>query len=172
MRFSLEFGTDRRGQTRPGPLVLDTEKRGDPLENPSISLADPQAFAAVFGNFMSATGEKVTIDKALGVPAIWLAVHFLSSTFATLPIQAYTVGDDGKLTPKPNDPIAAQLAGVVNEDLLTSFKFRRSAMQSVLTVGRSLTFVERNKAGKIMNFWPLDPQRTNVERVNSDARKA
>mgnify|MGYP003657643004 CR=1 FL=1 len=58
------------------------------LENPSapVSAAD---FLQVmgWGDLSSASGVNVTIENALGVPAVWAAVNFISGTLASLPLE-------------------------------------------------------------------------------------
>jgi HK97 family phage portal protein len=133
------------------------------LENPSVSLADAAAWAQVFGSwFQSASGVTVSYEKAIGVPAIWAAVNFISSTIASLPLDLYKRTDEGRQI-ADKDPLYALLHDAVN-DGLTSFQWRKLLMQNVLTGGRGVTFIERNKAQRVMNLWPLDPANTSVVR--------
>src|SRR3546814_17147912 len=63
------------------------------IENPAVSLNSAAAWASVFQswNSGSAAGVNVTIESALGVPAVWSAVSFLSRTMAALPLHLYRV---------------------------------------------------------------------------------
>src|SRR3546814_17876466 len=58
------------------------------IENPAVSLNSAAAWASVFQswNSGSAAGVNVTIESALGVPAVGSAVSFLSRTMAALPL--------------------------------------------------------------------------------------
>ncbi len=47
----------------------------------------------------------------------------------------------------------------------TSYAWRKYSMQNVLTFGRAFTFIERNKAGRVMNLWPLNPGHVTVRRT-------
>ncbi len=134
------------------------------LEDPRVPLSDPGALAALLGEaWMSATGEEVTPERALGVPAVWCAINFIAGTIAALPLQLYKGdGEDRQLAKA--DPLYSILHDVVNDDQLTSFKWRKMAMASTLLTGRSFTFIERNKAGRVMNLWPLVPKHTTIRR--------
>lgn len=108
----------------------------------------------------SASGIVVTPEKALGVPAVWAAVNFISGTIAGLPLQVYRkVGDERK---RVSGGIAPILHDAVNDEM-SSFAWRKYTFERVLTGGRAFTFIERNKAGKISNLWPLDPGETTVK---------
>ena len=62
-----------------------TEARN--LEDPSSPVSASDFLQIMGWGELSATaGVTVTIDTALGVPAIWAAVNFLSGTLAGLPL--------------------------------------------------------------------------------------
>jgi len=84
----------------------------------------------------------VTTDTALGVPAIWAAVNFIAGTIAGL-----------------------ILHGAVN-DQMTSYNWRKYTFERILTTGRAFTFIERNTQGRVMNLWPLEPEKVEVKREN------
>jgi len=133
------------------------------LENPSVSLADASAWHQVFGGWgRSAAGVTVTRDTALGVPAVWAAVNFISATIASLPLDLFTRGDKGR-TRAETDPLHAILHDDVNPET-SSFDWRKCAMQNVLLDGRSYTFIERNVARRVINLWPIDPCKVTIER--------
>lgn len=145
-----------------GVLSRMTETRAS-IEDPLIPLSSPEAYAMIFGEaFKSASGIQVTTEKALSVPAVWAAVNFISGTIASLPLQLHRSGNDGRAGLVRTDPLYTILHDVVNEDKVTSFKWRKQTMLSVLTQGRGLTFIERNRAQRVANLWPLDPKMVTV----------
>lgn len=116
----------------------------------------------------NSAGEHVSIESALGVPAVWAAVNFLSATVAGLPLKVYRRTDAGREV--SSEPLAAILHDVSNqEDLTSSFAWRKWWMEQALTGGRGVTFVERNAMGRVINLWPLEPDRVVVKR--KDRRK-
>lgn len=124
----------------------------------------------LFGLSVIGDGEiAVTIESALGVPAVWAGVNFLAATVAGLPLKVFRRTDKGPEVYKRH-PLTNILGGVANiEDLQSSFDLRKWMMEQVLTGGRGLVFIERNAIGKILNLWPLDPTRVTIRRV--DRRK-
>jgi HK97 family phage portal protein len=144
-----------------------SEKRADAAENPQVPLSDVRAWRSLFSEWNSAAGVTVTADTALEVPAVWCAVNFLAGTVASLPLQVFSRGDGGRET-ADKDPLYGILHDAPNDEW-TSFAWRKYSMANTLIHGRSLTFIERNKAGRVMNLWPLDPMKCTIER--KDGRK-
>ena len=96
--------------------ALVVPERRASLENPSVSLSDSAAWASVFSSWASsAAGVVVSRDSALGVPAVWAAVNFISSTIASLPLDLYARdGDNRKVA--ASDPLYAVLHDDVNPE--------------------------------------------------------
>ncbi|MGY3527704.1 phage portal protein [Bradyrhizobium sp. USDA 4452] len=144
---------------------LSREQRAVSVENPAVSLSDPAALSLLFGSFASAAGVEVSVERALSVPAIWCAVNFLAGTIASLPLFMYRrEGDDAVMQA---GPLGSMLEGVVNEDYLTSYKWRYGAMVQTLTRGRSYTYAKRNASFAIANLWPLDADSMRVGRKSA-----
>lgn len=139
------------------------------LENPSVSLSSAAAWASVFSSWSAgAAGVIVSRETALGVPAVWAAVNFISATIASLPLDLYAREGSNRRIAAGN-PLHAILHDAVNDEK-TSFEWRKQAMQNVLLGGRAFTFIERNVAGRIINLWPLDPLGMRVERREGRTR--
>lgn len=122
----------------------------------------------VFGwqDLAVSTGETVTVETALGVPAIWAAVNFLAGTIAGLPLKVYTRSDEEGRT-AANAALSAILHDVANaDDLTSSFEWRKWWLEQALTGGRGVTYIERNAAGRIINLWPLEPSHLTIKRLN------
>jgi len=105
----------------------------------------------------------VTTDKALGVPAIWAAVNFLSGTLAGLPLNLYKRTGEGR--ERQSGSLARLVHDVVNPEL-TSFDWRKLAFSQIFTGGRHVSFIEQNRSGVPVNIWPLDPSGLTIKRVN------
>ena len=122
----------------------------------------------IFGlqDFIAAgSGEAVSIESALGVPAIWAAVNFLSGTIAGLPLAVYRKSEAGR--EKVSGGLADVLHDVANEeDMISSFALRKWWMEQSLTGGRGVIFIDRNAMGDVVNLWPLDPAKVTVKRQN------
>lgn len=131
------------------------------VEDPTvpISSANILDFLGAAGG-TSASGVNVTIEKAMGVPAIWAAVNFISGTMAGLPLHLYQKTEDGR--EKVDSPLATILHDSWNDEA-SSFDARKYSYEQVLTGGRSLTFIERNAMGRVINLWPLNPENVKIK---------
>lgn len=119
------------------------------------------------GTFSSASDVVVTIDVALGVPAVWAAVNFLSGTIAGLPLKVYRRTRTGR------EQVTGALARMLHDapnDEMSSFDWRKWFFDSLLTGGRGLTYIERNEAGAPINLFPLEAEKTVIKRL-SNGRK-
>lgn len=141
-----------------------TETRS--LENPTYSLSEnPEALMAMLGVLDTKSAlPPVSIEAALGVPAVLCAVGFLSRALASLPIHAYRGGEGGA-------KIAGGLTGMLNDapnEETSSFEWRRHMWQQVFTGGRGMSWIERAGTRPIA-IWPMDPRETLI--VRRDGRK-
>ncbi|MDW9540290.1 phage portal protein, partial [Sinorhizobium meliloti] len=95
-------------------------------------------------------------------PAVWCAVNFIANTIASLPLQVFKKSGEGRDTVE-SDPLYGILHDAPNDEL-TSFMWRKGMMINVLLRGRGVSFIERNKAGRVMSIWPLDTDKLTIER--------
>lgn len=111
-------------------------------------------FLEMFGITTDAT---ISMDEALGVPAVWAAVNFISGTMAGLPLNVYqydTKGEKSKVRATATSPVVDVLHRNANESL-SSFQWRFDLFNCVLTEGRDVTYIERDGAGRVINLMPL-----------------
>ncbi|MDX0592413.1 phage portal protein [Sinorhizobium medicae] len=132
------------------------------LENPSVPLSDVNAWRTLMGEWHGVAGVVVTHETALEVPAVWCAVNFIANTIASLPLQVFRKSAEGRDTVE-SDPLYGILHDAPNDEI-TSFMWRKGMMINVLLRGRGVSFIERNKAGRVMNIWPLDTDKLTIER--------
>lgn len=150
-------------------LFRRAKKTADVEERNATVTQSSESFFEVLGldGVASSAGENVTIEGALGVPAIWAAVNFISGTLAGLPLHVYRKTEAGR--ERVNNPLATILHDAVNDET-SSFEWRKWYFEQVLTGGRGLTFIERNAAGRVKDLWGIDPKSVAVKRV-SGAKK-
>ena len=73
---------------------IKTENRS--LKSPNIPVsANNFQHILGYGDTTAASGVTVNVATALGVPAIWAAVNFISGTLASLPIEVMRRTSDG-----------------------------------------------------------------------------
>lgn len=141
---------------------LNREKRAGAIPANSVSVSDPQfaqIFAGWLGGMDSASGVTVNTESALGVPAIWAAVNFISGTIAGLPLKVYRKRGDSR--EEVGGALATMLHDAVNDDT-SSFEWRKYTFEQALTGGRGFTYIERNASGTPTALWPLDPNEVTV----------
>ena len=129
--------------------LFDNFKKVDvrSLENPNIPVsADNFLHLMGWGDFNSSSGVVVNVENALGVPAIWAAVNFISGTLASLPLEVMRRTQSG--TERVTDGMGTWLDRAVNPSL-SSFAWRKYSFEQTLTGGRSVTLVVRNGQGVI-----------------------
>lgn len=131
-------------------------------EKRTITMQDyPESGLFSLGN---KTVAAVNVESALGVPAIWAAVNFLSGTIASLPLHVYKRQKDSD--ERYEGPVSNVLNKITNDEM-SSFDWRKYSFEQVFTGGRSISYIERNKVGDILNIFPIDPGSVTVNRINN-----
>lgn len=139
---------------------LREKRQSAPTE--TVSVADTAGLMRLFGlEGLSSSGISVTTESALTVPAVQAAVNFLSGTLAGLPLHLYKRNGDGR--EKVSNSLAQTLHDAVNDEM-SSFEWRKHLFEQVFTSGRGLSFIERSKAGKVLNIWPLEPAKVEISK--------
>ena len=141
----------------------------------SRNIEDPNAPVSAYdfmqimgwGDTHSTAGVTVNLDTALGVPAIWAAVNFLSGTLAGLPLHVYRKTANGRV--RSSGPLENILHDAPNDEM-SSFEWRKYMFDQVFTGGRCVTYIERAGNGAVKNLFPLDPAKTRVE-IRQDGKK-
>lgn len=128
------------------------------VENPQVPISN-EAVLEFFGiqDLMGDLDITVNSETAMGVPAIWCAVNFISSTIASLPLNVYKKTKEGR--EKISSGIGPIFHDAVNDEC-TSFDWRKYGFERTLTGGRQYTYIERTASGRLVNLWPLDPKKT------------
>ena len=144
-RFGVELGREQRGS----------------VEDPRVPISN-QKVMEFFGldTFEDSALPPVTIESALGVPAIWAATNFMSGTLAGLPLKLYRRSGEGREVLR-NTPLYRILHDAPNEET-SSFEWRKYIFEQAFTGGRAVSFIERTRGGSVENIWPLEPQYTEV----------
>lgn len=135
------------------------ELRSSP-ENPAVPLSASN-FAELMGWTWakSSSGVSVSVETALGVPAVWSAVNFMSGTLAGLPCNVF------RRTSKGREKLTGGLQSILHDainDEMSSFAWRKALFDAVFTDGRAFAYIERNGAGKVANLWPMDQAKVKV----------
>lgn len=147
-------------------VAVPAEARATVMANGSVKISDATGMVQILGLESTSAGAPVTIDSALGVPAIWAAVNFLSKSLASLPLQVF------RRTGNETKRVSADLERILNEawnDQTSSFEARKYCWDQTFTGGRQCSFIERNGRDQVIGIWPLNPEFLTIRRV--DGRK-
>lgn len=143
--------------------LLGKRESRSSIENPTVSISS-ENFLSFFGlDGASDTGEEITTDKALSVPGVSASINFLSGTLAGLPLDLYRRDKENRV--KVRGGLGVLLHDAPNEEQ-SSFDWRKSFFDNVFTHGRGISFIERNKIGRVQNIWNLDIEKVSIERKN------
>jgi HK97 family phage portal protein len=148
------------------PWPFNREARAS-IESPSVPVSASGLLSVLMGGHGPAVGGRViTLETALRVPAYAAGVNFISGTMAGLPLHLYRRVENGRerVTTGRYSALATILHDAVTDEV-SSFQWRKSLFEQVLTTGRAFTFIERAPNGRVLNLWPLDPANVTVERV-------
>jgi len=125
------------------------------VENPSTSLANPANWLVEFMGGSTTSGEKVTVETSLGLPAVWSAGWLLSNTIASLPIGVYE--KKGRDRNKIDHPVNNLLAKKPNP-IMTAFIWNQISMLHVMFWGNSYSLIvfDRMRPVELLPFHPND----------------
>lgn len=129
------------------------------LENPSVSLNDPEAWFELFGGGPTTAGVAVTPQKALSYPPLWRALNLISGDVARLPLNTYRRMPDGgkeKATAHP----AYRLLRRKSSPVMRASAFKRTLTWHAMLHGNGLAFIVRNQLNVPREMLILDPTET------------
>lgn len=123
------------------------------------------AFWKEMGGSTSASGKRVTVDKALQLSAVWACVRLLSESVSTLPLRLYERRDDGSRVQATEHPLYRLLTVSPNAEM-TPARFILMIVASIALRGNA--FVEKKRVGnRIVALVPLLPQCMVVKRLDT-----
>ena len=127
---------------------LDFWKRDEPLQE-HVATADDVLLQALI------SGEKITKDKALTLPAVNGAVDFISNTIASMPVKLYKRKDD-KVTSIDDDDRVIFLNGDTG-DTLDGFQMKKAMVVDFLLGKGGYCFIDRMR-NKVTGLYYVDEQ--------------
>lgn len=122
----------------------------------------------IWGGFPAASGEFVTEETALQVPALWQAVDFLSSSLASLPIKLYRKEKSGR---KEQQGKLANLVQNAPNPHQSSYDWRKYFWERVFLGGRCISIIRRGRASRtIREIYTPDPALVEIERKDGEIK--
>lgn len=130
----------------------------------NLSLTDDKAWDKslwrLFGS-QSVSGEHVDEYSALNYSAVWNAVQLISGTIGSLPLHLMQSKDTSK-SQITKHPLYKILYAKPNP-FMTAMQFREALTSHLLLWGNCFAEIERDVIGKVLNLWPITPDRVSIE---------
>jgi HK97 family phage portal protein len=139
------------------------------LENPNLSLTDPDAWNDAFGGSRSSAGVNVTHKNALSLAPVWQAVSMISGDIAKQPLDLFR-RIDAKSREKAIGVPASNVVRRRSNAEVTAKKFWRRFMVHSLLWNNAYAFIDRNGRGEPIGLINLLPDRTYPERKSGQLR--
>lgn len=111
------------------------------------------------------TGQKVTEQSAMMIPAVFACVRVLSESCGSLPLMVYERKPDGTKRKVRDFPLYKLLHDSPNP-FMESVTFWEMLIGHCALRGNSYAFIDRDKDGTIQALWPLLPQNMTVKVEN------
>ncbi|MEK4199092.1 MULTISPECIES: phage portal protein [unclassified Cytobacillus] len=114
-------------------------------------------FLKAFGH-QASSGETVTVNSALGVPAVYACINILANSIATLPFQVFRKTSTGRS--KEKNHIVAMLLEKRPNPYQSPFKFKHLIETHRNLWGNAYINIEWGLDGRPKGYWLLDPSKT------------
>ena len=128
------------------------------LKNPRYWLLE-----SLGGGGGTATGRSVSIDGSLAFVPVYACVKLLANSIASLPLPVYRRLEGGGKERDNAHPLYALLHDAPNPEM-TTYEAIQTMVGHVATWGNSYSNTVRDGAGRVIEIWPLRPDRMRVER--------
>lgn len=119
----------------------------------------------LFGAIETSTGIEIDEDRALTYSAVWAAVNIISGAIGFLPFIVYRRNGKAK-DREPSHPVYKLLHDRPNP-YMDALTLRETIQGHVLTWGNGYAEIERDNAAQPINIWPLLPNKTKPDVMDS-----
>lgn len=108
----------------------------------------------------TATGQTVTVDGSLALPAVFVCVRVLAESIGSMPLHLYRRASNGDRMQATDHPLH-KLFRFAPNSYQTSLEAREFLTACVAMRGNGYAFIERHD-GVVAGVWPLHPARVQV----------
>lgn len=145
--------------------LLNRVRAANPAEDPLKPLTD-STLLTLLGGMTTPAGVEVTVDKAMGLPAMWRAVTLKAGVAASLPFKPYV----GPAEEAPAGSAAATIMNRPHPDM-TRYEFWQLIHTHRIAWGNAYALKLKNRLGQVVELWPIHPARVQVGRHPLTLRK-
>jgi HK97 family phage portal protein len=132
------------------------------LERRDLALNDPALQRLYGGGAGTASGEPVSVQRAVGLSAVWACVTLIAGSISTLPLILYRRDEDEGRTRAVEHPLYDVLRTRPNP-ISPVVTFWESMVTALLLRGNAHAMLTRNDDGRVRALWYLSPDRVTVE---------
>jgi HK97 family phage portal protein len=143
--------------------LSNPETRGNPLDNPSVSLNDFAAWEWFGESRGTDAGELINDHTALKISTVFACTRVLSESVASLPLRLLKITPTG-LVRELVDPLYSLLAIAPNVEM-TGYMYWQTVVFHMSLTGNSFSEIERSEDGTPIGLWPLNPRLTRAVRM-------
>ena len=138
------------------------ELRADPLNNPAVPLSAAGWISWIFGGEPTASGEIVNELTALQQTTVFACVRIISDAAASDPCRLYRLTKSGRQV-DTESALSYRLQYEPNDEM-SAFTFWAAIYGSMALTGNGYAEIQRDKAGRDVAYWPLQPRMTTPKR--------
>lgn len=139
--------------------VTEIIVNSSPVENPRLSLSNPEVWDQYFEGPQADSGVNVNPRSAVGYPPLWRALNLISGDVAKLPLNVYRrLPEGGKEVDKAHP--AWKLLRQSASPVMKSFTMKRTLIGHALLRGNGYAVIVRNNRREAQQLLLLDPDIT------------
>jgi HK97 family phage portal protein len=129
------------------------------------ALGDP-ALVNVFGHGPSASGESVSVERAVSLSAVWACTSLIAGTIASMPLLLYRRLPDGERERATEHPLFDVLRLRPNP-AQSVVAFWEAMTTALLLRGNAYSVISRDDANAVRALWFVNPDRVMVDVLKS-----
>jgi HK97 family phage portal protein len=124
--------------------------------------ADPNTPAAlgVWGA-PSATGEPVSVSRAVGLSAVWACTSLIAGSIASMPLVLYRRGDEGR--EKATEHPLFDVLRVRPNPVMPTVAFYEALVTALLLRGNAFALITKDDDSRVRALWYVNPDRVAIE---------
>jgi len=126
------------------------------LEDPTLSLNDPETWKAVMGGSIASSGVTVNRTSAMSHPPLFSAVKLLAGDVSKIPFIVYQ-RDSDDIRQRAKDHRAYHLLRRKVNSYLTALNWKKTMMYHALIYGNGYSVINRDGAARPLELLPIDP---------------
>lgn len=131
------------------------------LERRDLSLNDPALQRLYGAGIGTASGEPVSLQRAVGLSALWGCVTLIAGSVATMPLVLYRRVGEGR--DRAVDHALYDVLRVRPNPVQSVVAFWEAMVTALLLRGNAYAMLTRDEAGRVRALWYVHPDRVTVE---------